>query len=119
MSYCEFAKGHPIHGPYHDNGYGFPIADDNQLFERLVLEINQAGLSWETILKKRDAFREAYAGFDIRRVARFTARDLCASVVKAFTTETQRSQSHGGRIQPMKMVHAVLAARRISAGGVG
>ena len=75
MSYCDFAKGHPLHGPYHDEEYGFPVADDNQLFERLVLEINQAGLSWGTILKKRQAFRDAYAGFDIARVARFNARD--------------------------------------------
>lgn len=75
MSYCDFARGHPIHGPYHDREYGFPIRDDNALFERLVLEINQAGLSWETILRKREAFREAFAGFDIKRVARFGARD--------------------------------------------
>ena len=74
MSYCDFAHDHPVHGPYHDNEYGFPLRNDNALFERLVLEINQAGLSWETILKKRDAFREAYAGFDIARVARFTGR---------------------------------------------
>ena len=72
MSYCEIAPGHPYHGPYHDNEYGFPVDDDNALFERLVLEINQAGLSWLTILKKRDAFREAFGGFDIERVARFT-----------------------------------------------
>src|SRR5258708_14845409 len=75
MSYCILAPGHPFHGPYHDREYGFPISNDNQLFERLVLEINQAGLSWETILKKREAFQEAYAGFDLRKVARFTARD--------------------------------------------
>jgi DNA-3-methyladenine glycosylase I len=72
MSYCDIAPGHPFHGPYHDDEYGFPIADDNALFERLVLEINQAGLSWLTILKKRDNFRAAFADFDIDRVARFT-----------------------------------------------
>lgn len=70
MSYCDFAPGHPFHGPYHDHEYGFPIADDDHLFERLVLEINQAGLSWLTILKKRDAFRKAYYDFDIDRVSR-------------------------------------------------
>lgn len=75
MSYCTIAPGHPLHGPYHETEYGFPVRDDNRLFERLVLEINQAGLSWATILKKRDAFREAFRGFDIDRVARFTARD--------------------------------------------
>ena len=52
MSYCLSSRGHEWHGPYHDHEYGFPIADDNRLFERLVLEINQAGLSWLTILVK-------------------------------------------------------------------
>jgi len=74
MSYCDIAPGHPFHGPYHDEEYGFPIADDNALFERLVLEINQAGLSWLTILKKRDHFRAAFDDFDINRVARFTTK---------------------------------------------
>lgn len=71
-TYCEASIGHPFHGPYHDEEYGFPIRDDDRLFERLVLEINQAGLSWLTILKKRTAFREAFDGFAIARVARFT-----------------------------------------------
>lgn len=74
MSYCDVAPGHPFHGPYHDEEYGFPVTDDDRLFERLVLEINQAGLSWLTILKKRDAFREAYGGFVVAKVARFDAR---------------------------------------------
>ena len=74
MSYCDIAPGHSLHGPYHDEEYGFPVTDDDRLFERLVLEINQAGLSWLTILKKRDAFRDAYAGFSIEKVARFDAR---------------------------------------------
>ena len=74
MSYCD-AASLPFHGPYHDTEYGFPSEDDNVLFERLMLEINQAGLSWLTILKKKDSFREAYHGFDIDRVARYGARD--------------------------------------------
>lgn len=74
MSYCAAAPGHPFHGPYHENEYGFPVRDDDRLFERLVLEINQAGLSWLTILKKREAFLDAYAGFSLERVARFDAR---------------------------------------------
>jgi DNA-3-methyladenine glycosylase I len=74
-SYCDVAPGHPFHGPYHETEYGFPSADENALFERLVLEINQAGLSWLTILKKREAFKAAYAGFDVDRVAAFKARD--------------------------------------------
>lgn len=74
MSYCDAAAGHPFHGPYHDEEYGFPVRDDDRLFERLVLEINQAGLSWLTILKKREAFRDAYAHFDVAKVARFDAK---------------------------------------------
>lgn len=75
MSYCAAAPGHPVHAPYHDEEYGFPIRDDDRLFERLVLEINQAGLSWLTILRKREAFRSAYAGFVLENVARFDARN--------------------------------------------
>jgi DNA-3-methyladenine glycosylase I len=74
-SYCDIAPGHEWHGPYHDSEYGFPLADDAGLFERLVLEINQAGLSWLTILKKRDAFRRAYHDFDPDVVAGYRARD--------------------------------------------
>lgn len=75
-SYCELAPGHPYHGPYHDTEYGFPITDDNALFERLVLEINQAGLSWLTILKKREGFRAAYDNFDIVTVAGYGEADV-------------------------------------------
>lgn len=74
-SYCDVAPGHEWHGPYHDTEYGFPLSDDPALFERLVLEINQAGLSWLTILKKREAFRRAYDGFDPEIVAGYRARD--------------------------------------------
>jgi DNA-3-methyladenine glycosylase I len=73
-TYCDAAPGHPFHGPYHEREYGFPIRDDDRLFERLVLEINQAGLSWLTILKKRDAFREAFDDFALERVARYDDR---------------------------------------------
>ncbi|MGE0120679.1 MAG: DNA-3-methyladenine glycosylase I [Dongiaceae bacterium] len=74
-SYCDIAPGDPWHGPYHEREYGFPIGDEQALFERLVLEINQAGLSWLTILKKREAFRKAYHGFEVDRVARYRDRD--------------------------------------------
>lgn len=73
--YCKVAPGHPFHGPYHDSEYGFPNRDERVLFERLVLEINQAGLSWLTILKKRDAFRKAFDGFRVDKVARYGMRD--------------------------------------------
>jgi len=75
MSYCLIAPGHPYHGPYHDHEYGFPIREDAALFERLALEINQAGLSWLTILKKRENFRAAFEGFDIDRVAGYGRKE--------------------------------------------
>jgi DNA-3-methyladenine glycosylase I len=74
--YCSVAPGHEWHGPYHESHYGFPIAEDDQLFERLILEINQAGLSWLTILKRQEEFRRAYRDFSIDKVARFGARDV-------------------------------------------
>jgi DNA-3-methyladenine glycosylase I len=75
MSYCDIAPGHPYHGPYHAKEYGFPIRNDARLFERLALEINQAGLSWLTILKKRQNFYDAFDGFDVDRVARYGKRE--------------------------------------------
>ena len=74
--YCALAPGHPWHGPYHDREYGFPTKDRVVLFERLCLEVNQAGLSWLTILKKREAFRAAFKGFVPETVANFGARDV-------------------------------------------
>jgi DNA-3-methyladenine glycosylase I len=75
MSYCKVAPGHPLHGPYHDLEYGFPVSDESALFERLVLEINQAGLSWTTILAKRQSFRAAYENFEVDRVASYGLRE--------------------------------------------
>jgi DNA-3-methyladenine glycosylase I len=74
-SYCDFAPGHPLHGPYHDDEHGFPQREEAVLFERLLLEINQAGLSWETVLKKRDGFRRAYDRFDVDTVAAYGEAD--------------------------------------------
>lgn len=77
-SYCEFVKHldkDNVHRIYHDTSYGFPIEDDNELFERLVLEINQAGLSWTTILNKQANFRKAYHNFDIKRVAAYNEKE--------------------------------------------
>ena len=80
MSYCSAiqhmqADKRDLHKAYHDYQYGFPIDDDSELFCRLVLEINQAGLSWETILKKETTFRKAYHNFNIKKVAAFTEAD--------------------------------------------
>jgi len=76
MSYCTIAPDHLLHGPYHEREYGFPVSDESALFERLVLEINQAGLSWTTILAKRDNFRTAYDQFAVDRVASYGLREL-------------------------------------------
>lgn len=65
-----------VHRIYHDQFYGFPIEDDNELFERLILEINQAGLSWDTILKKQQNFKKAYKYFNIKKVAAFDETDF-------------------------------------------
>ncbi len=103
-TYCDASIGHPFHGPYHDEEYGFPVRDDDRLFERLVLEINQAGLSWLTVLKKRTAFREAFDGFDVARVARFTR------------AKRERLMRNEGIIRNrMKIEAAVENARRILA----
>jgi len=80
MSYCSAIDSmsgdrKELHKAYHDNYYGFPIHDDNELFCRLILEINQAGLSWETILKKEKTFRKAYSNFNIKKVAAYTEVD--------------------------------------------
>ena len=73
--YCDIAPGHPVHHVYHATEYGFPQREDTVLFERLLLEINQAGLSWETILRKREGFRAAYDGFDVDAVAAYGEAD--------------------------------------------
>ncbi len=73
---CGWAGGDPLHQSYHDDEWGVPVHDDRLLFEFLVLEGAQAGLSWSTILKKREGYREAFAGFEPARVARFNKRKV-------------------------------------------
>ena len=75
--YCHWAQklgGAHLH--YHDHEYGFPIDSDNELFGRLILEINQAGLSWTTILNKKENFRKAYSNFEVEKVANYTDKDV-------------------------------------------
>lgn len=77
-TYCEYCISHPedtYNKTYHDTQYGFPLKSDDELFERLILEVNQAGLSWITILKKADNFRKAYDNFKIEKVAKYTEED--------------------------------------------
>jgi DNA-3-methyladenine glycosylase I len=102
--YCDVAPGHPVHGPYHDREYGFPLTGENALFERLALEINQAGLSWLIVLKRRDALRRAFEGFDVARVAGYGARTRARLLADA------------GIIRNARKIDAVIEnARRIAA----
>lgn len=74
--YCDIAPGHPVHGGYHDTEYGFPVTDERALFERLALEIMQAGLSWEIVLKKRRNLNRAFDRFAVGKVAAYGAKDV-------------------------------------------
>jgi DNA-3-methyladenine glycosylase I len=106
-TYCQYVLAHPedeYNKRYHDTEYGFPLEDDKLLFERLILEINQAGLSWITILKKQENFRRAYDGFDIDAVARYRESDRA------------RLLSNAGIIRnKLKINAAIENARRIIA----
>ena len=78
-SYCEFVANLPscnMHRVYHDTEYGFPVNSDNELFGRLVLEINQAGLSWDIILKKKLNFKKAFSNFNIQEIARYNNKKI-------------------------------------------
>ncbi len=107
MSYCEYVRAHPedsFNKDYHDREYGFQLTDDAALLERLVLEINQAGLSWITILKKKENFHLAYDGFDVDKVAAYAEAD------------TARLLADAGIIRNRLKVHAAIEnARRIQA----
>ena len=125
MTYCQFVQlpnSHPLHQVYHDTEYGFRSTDESVLFERLVLEINQAGLSWETILKKRESMRIAYSGFDVDSVATYTQTDIdrllsdpgiirnrlkvLAAIHNAQVILKMRS-SHGGFLQWLDSHHSL------------
>jgi len=102
--YCDVAPGHPFHGPYHDDEYGVPIADDCALFERLCLEIFQAGLSWLIVLKKRPALVAAFDHFDPDRVARYDDSDI------------ERLMADAAIIRNRRKIEAVIAnARKVVA----
>ncbi|MGE0719816.1 MAG: DNA-3-methyladenine glycosylase I [Alphaproteobacteria bacterium] len=107
--YCTAAPGHEWHGPYHDGVYGFPVADDDALFERLVLEINQAGLSWLTILKKWAAFRAAFDDFSIDRVAAYgeadRARLLADAGIVRNRLKVDAAIDNARRIQALRATH--------------
>jgi DNA-3-methyladenine glycosylase I len=111
VSYCTIAPGHPVHEAYHATEYGFPQRDETVLFERLCLEIFQAGLSWEIVLKRRAGMREAFDGFGVDRIAAMGEADQARLLgdpriirnrlkVAAIIANAQRVQalraSHGG-----------------------
>ena len=106
-SYCEYIRDHPedeYNRFYHDLEYGFPLTQDSLLFERFMLEINQAGLSWITILRKKDNFHRAYRGFEIDKIAAFGARDVNRLLLDAGIVRNR-----------LKIKAAVENARRIQA----
>ena len=106
-SYCEYLRDHPedtLNKLYHDNEYGFPLNDDAALLERLALEINQAGLSWTLMLKRKEAFHRAFDGFDVDKVAAYQEQDVARLLADA------------GLIRNRLKVNAVIGnARRIQA----
>jgi DNA-3-methyladenine glycosylase I len=85
-SYCEYLHEHPedtLNKLYHDNEYGFPLTEDAALLERLAQEINQAGLSWTLILKRKDNFHRAFEGFDVDKVAAYREQDVARLLADA------------------------------------
>ncbi len=111
--YCDAAPGHPVHEPYHDEEYGFPVADEAVLFERLCLEIFQAGLSWELILKKRAGMFEAFGGFDVDRVADYGEDDRARLLSDARIIRNRRKVDavieNARRVRALRETHGALA----------
>lgn len=103
-SYCAFAPDHPVHASYHATEYGFPNRDETVLFERLCLEIMQAGLSWEIVLKRRDGMRDAFLGWNVDRIA------------AADDTEKARLLADARIIRNRLKVDAIVANARIVQG---
>jgi DNA-3-methyladenine glycosylase I len=112
-SYCDVAPGHPFHGPYHEHEYGFPLRDDAELLERLTLEINQAGLSWLTILKKKASFHAAFDGFDVDRVAAYgdeeKARLMADAGIIRNRLKVDAVIENARRIQQLRQTHGSFA----------
>ena len=113
-AYCDIAPGHPIHGPDHDHEYGFPVSDDAILFERLALEIFQAGLSWLIVLKKRPAIAAAFDLFDVDTVAAYgpdkTAQLLADPGIIRNRLKIQAIIANAQRLQTLRQSHGSFAA---------
>jgi len=114
QTYCQAAPGHVFHGPYHDSEYGFPQSEEHVLFERLVLEINQAGLSWLTILKKREAFIAAFDNFDVDKVASYGPEDetrlLADAGIIRNRLKVKAAIENARRIQGLRQSHGSFKA---------
>ena len=112
-AYCRLAPGDPIHGLYHDTEYGFPAEDESVLFERLMLEINQAGLSWVTILKKRASFRAAFSDFAVDRVAAFGPAEIDRLLADAGIIrnrlKVEAATENARRLQALRQSHGSFA----------
>lgn len=112
--YCSSAPGHPVHEPYHDREYGFPLEGEQALFERLALEIFQAGLSWEITLKKRAATVKAFHKFNVNKVANYKAADikrlLTDEGIIRNRLKVEAIIENAKRIKALRKSHAGLAA---------
>ncbi|WP_421878031.1 DNA-3-methyladenine glycosylase I [Pacificispira sp.] len=102
--YCDYAIGDALHGPYHDTEYGFPEEDEARLFERLTMEIMQAGLNWGLVLRKRASLNAAFDGFDVDRVASYGDDDVA------------RLMADEGIVRNRLKVHAVIHNARVLQG---
>jgi len=98
---CDWSTSDPVYIKYHDDEWGKEVTDDHQMFEFLVLESAQAGLSWITILKRRDAYRIAFANFDAHKVAEMTEQDV------------ERLMQEGGIIRNRKKIEATISNARL------
>lgn len=112
--YCDAAAGHPVHGPYHDEEYGFPLLDEAGLFERLSLEIFQAGLSWLIVLKKRPALLRAFEGFEVERVAAYGDTEVARLLGDAAIIRNRRKIAatieNARRVIALRQAHGSFAA---------
>lgn len=102
---CRWCTATPEYLAYHDDEWGFPVADDRRLFEKLCLEGFQSGLSWRTILAKRENFRAAFHGFDMDRIARYTGHDIERLLADAGIVR------HRGKIEAV--IHNARCAREL------
>jgi len=112
--YCDFAPGHPVHDSYHATEYGFPQRDEAVLFERLCLEIMQAGLSWEIVLKRRAGMRESFGGWDVDAIAATDAasraRLLADPAIIRNRLKVDAIVHNAGIVQTLRASHGGFAA---------